>query len=131
MTGNVTLNSAQLVFETIGRALFFPVWWYTRGLLAVLRYAGQSIKGQYENLGLGVWLTNLFVPMYGTTDFMGRFISFFVRFFMIIARGFVLLLWTIIILLLIIFYVLLLPVSVFGVFYHLTGLFFPSFYVFA
>ncbi len=42
-------------------------------------------------LGFSIWLKNLFVPMFGQTDFAGRAISFFLRIFQIIFKGLALL----------------------------------------
>ncbi|MFA6132313.1 MAG: hypothetical protein WC702_04640 [Patescibacteria group bacterium] len=119
MTSTIPLDGAKLIGEAIGWILFFPVWWYTRGLVSVLEGSGQSIKNKYTNLGLGVWLTNLFVPMYGTTDITGRIISFFVRLVVVIVRGIALLLWLVLVLLFLLAYLLFLPFSVFGFAYHL------------
>lgn len=130
MTGTIPLSTAKLIGETIGHVLFFPAWWYTRGLVGVLKYVGRSIKNQYEGLALGVWLANLFVPMYGTTDWAGRLISFLIRLFMIVARGLILFLWIIVMAVLLIFYLLLLPVTIVGLVYHLTGAIFFFNYVF-
>jgi hypothetical protein len=130
MTGTIPLGTAKLFFETIGHVLFFPIWWYSRGLVGVLRFVGHSIRNQYESLGLGVWLSNLFVPMYGTTDLAGRLISFLVRFFMVLLRGLYLMIWTVIVFVLLVVYLLLLPFSVVGLIYHFIGLVIPSAYVF-
>jgi hypothetical protein len=81
-------------------------------------------------LGLGVWLSNLFVPMYGTTDLAGRLIIFLVRFFMVLLRGLYLMIWTVIVFVLLVVYLLLLPFSVVGLIYHFIGLVIPSAYVF-
>ncbi|HBR80624.1 MAG: hypothetical protein UX09_C0033G0003 [Candidatus Uhrbacteria bacterium GW2011_GWE2_45_35] len=129
MNTTISIGTAKLITETLWHVLFFPIWWYTRGLAAVLRFAGGSIKNQYVNLGLGVWLTNLFVPMYGINDLAGRAISFVVRLFMIVVRGLALLVWIIIIFLVVIFYLLLLPISVAGFLYHFFGFLAPSLYV--
>lgn len=119
MTSAIPIDIFKLISEAIGWILFFPVWWYTRGLVIVLRSSGQTIKNQYINLGLGVWLTNLFVPMYGTTDWAGRIISFFVRLFVIVVRSVALLFWIILVLIFLAAYILLLPFSIFGFAYHL------------
>jgi len=37
-------------------------------------------------MGLGVWIKNLFVPMFQQYDWQGRIISFFMRLFQIIFR---------------------------------------------
>ncbi|MFH1089467.1 MAG: hypothetical protein V1716_03525 [Candidatus Uhrbacteria bacterium] len=124
MTSTIPFGTVKLVLETIGRGVFFPVWWYTRGLLDILKFIRGSIKNQYINLGLGVWLANLFVPMYGSTDWASRLISFFIRLFMVVVRGLAMFFWLIIMLLFLVGYLLLLPVSVFGFLFNFVGFFF-------
>lgn len=46
-----------------------------------------------NNLAPGLWLANLFVPMFGQYDFQGWLVSFFMRLVQIIARAFALALW--------------------------------------
>lgn len=58
-------------------------------------------------LGVFIWTANLFKPMYGQTDWQSQIISFFMRFFQIIFRGFILLVWTILMSLLLVFWLLL------------------------
>lgn len=99
--------------------LRFPLWWYSSGLVLMLRWAGNSIKNQMQNLGLDVWVKNLFVPMYGTTDVAGRLISFFLRLVMIIGRSIMLSVWMLLVCLVLIFYLLILPISILGLAYHL------------
>lgn len=41
----------------------------------------------------GLWLKNIFVPMYGQRDFQGRVASFFIRFVNVIVRSVSLLMW--------------------------------------
>jgi hypothetical protein len=53
------------------------------------------LKTGNESLAPGLWLANLFVPMYGQFDFQGRVISFLVRLVQIIVRIFGLFLWLI------------------------------------
>lgn len=124
MQKTIPLGTVEIFFQTLGRGLFFPVWWYSRGLVAVLRFAGGSLRNQYESLGLGVWLKNLLVPMYGINDLPGRIISFFIRLFMIIVRAIGLGLWFLILLVLVSFYLVLMPVSLLGFVYHLVGIFY-------
>ncbi len=89
--------------------LFLPFWWYGAGLLKMLQWYRQSIKSVSAMFGLSVWVKNLFVPMYGDTAFVGRLISFGVRFFMIIVRGFGVLLWACLLSLICLIYLLSLP----------------------
>jgi hypothetical protein len=122
MNKTIPLGTARIFLETIGQVVYFPVWWYTRGFVSVLGFVGRSIYNQYESLGLGVWLKNLFVPMYGINDWAGRLISLLIRLFMIFFRGLFLIFFIILFFLLIIGYLLLLPVTIIGVLYHLLGI---------
>lgn len=45
---------------------------------------------------VGVWVRNIFTPMFGQYDWQSRMVSFIVRVGNIIVRGFGLLLWTVI-----------------------------------
>ena len=74
---------AGLFFEII----YAPVWWYSAGLLWFMGRVGASIKETSVSAGLGIWVKNLFVPMYGQYDAWGRIMSFFVRFVNIIVRS--------------------------------------------
>jgi len=40
-----------------------------------------------------IWVKNIFIPMYGQYNAIGRFISFFVRLFQIISRSLILFFW--------------------------------------
>lgn len=74
---------AGLFFEII----YAPVWWYSRGLIWFIGRIVESIKDTSISAGLGIWVKNLFVPMYGQYDAWGRIMSFFVRFTNIIVRS--------------------------------------------
>lgn len=65
--------------ETIVDFLLFPVWWYTKGLVRTARGVFYAIAHRWYNLGLGLWIKNIFRPMYGQEDFQGRLISLFFR----------------------------------------------------
>lgn len=79
--------------ETIADFFYFPVWWYSRGLLKQLQGMGGSIISCQDALAIDIWLKNLMKPMYGQYDFVGRLISFFMRLFQIFARTTALILW--------------------------------------
>jgi len=107
--------------DLIGGVLGFPVWWYTHGLAMMARWAGGSVRSASQYLGLGVWMKNIFVPMYGETSFAGRAISFGVRFFMILVKGFGVILWSIFAFIAFAVYVAILPLAVLGLVYHAVG----------
>ena len=79
------------VFKDVLLDIFmFPVWWYSRGLLLMLRWCGQTLKGYAKYLAISVWMKNIFVPMFGQNDWQSRLISIFMRSVQIVARSFAL-----------------------------------------
>ena len=100
----------------------FPFWWYGKGLLIVANWGRHSIYGVYQLVGLGVWVHNLFVPMFGDTTIAGRLISFGARLFMIVFKSIIVVLYSVLMLIVILLYLIAPPVCVFGIFFHGTGL---------
>ncbi|MDO8599383.1 MAG: hypothetical protein Q7S02_04700 [bacterium] len=82
------------IFTQVGRAigialvevLTFPWWWYTRGLRRIGRWMSRTLRGWERAVGLRLWAKNLFVPMFGQTDWQGRIISFFMRLMVLVGR---------------------------------------------
>jgi hypothetical protein len=70
--------------------ILWPIWWYSEGFIWFIKKNGQFLSQQFKALNLNVWTKYLFVPMFGTTDFAGKAISFGVRLMEIFARGFLL-----------------------------------------
>lgn len=73
--------------------VLFPVWWYTAGIAHMFGQLVYSAKKQAAFFAVGLWVKNLFVPMYGQYDWQGRIISFFVRLMQIVARSVAYVLW--------------------------------------
>lgn len=73
---------------------YFPVWWYGEGTKRAFLACVGLIGEANGNLAPGLWLKNIFVPMFGQTDWQGRITSFFMRLVNVIGRGFGLLIWT-------------------------------------
>lgn len=73
---------------------YFPVWWYSFGSKRAFLACSDLIAEANSNLAPGLWLKNIFVPMFGQTDWQGRITSFFMRLVNVIGRGFGLLIWT-------------------------------------
>jgi len=107
--------------DLIGGIVAFPVWWYTHGLVMMAKWAGGSVSSASAYLGLGVWVKNLFVPMYGETSWQGRLISFAVRFFMIVLKGIGVGTWAVLTFAAFAVYVAVLPLAVIGIIYHAIG----------
>jgi len=80
--------------------VYFPVWWYTAGAKQIFLKCGRAIQQTNRQMAPGLWLKNLFVPMFGQTDWQGRLMSVFMRFVNVIGRSIGLFVWSIFILLL-------------------------------
>jgi len=91
--------------------LYYPLWWYTGGARRMVLFCWRQIQEGNLNFSPGLWLVNIFVPMFGQTDWQGRIVSFFMRLVNVIFRFIALLIWTAIVVVLFFFY-LLLPVFV-------------------
>lgn len=126
MTQNVALSLIRfIVIELIGDIAYFPIWWYSRGAKKFFLFFWSKIVVNQKRLGVGIWLTNLFTPMYGQADFQGKIISFFVRFFQIIIRSIILIVWTAILLVVFILWLLLpliIAYQLYRILFFATGL---------
>lgn len=88
MAQNAAVAAVRFVLlDLIGDFVAFPVWWYTAGIVKCLRWVGRQARYQWQAIGLGIWIKNLFVPMFGQTDVWGRIISFLMRLGQIVGRG--------------------------------------------
>ncbi|MBI2459455.1 MAG: hypothetical protein HYV53_02790 [Parcubacteria group bacterium] len=85
--------SLQIFIELIGDVLYFPVWWYSRGLLNLIIGLKNFLLDKEKALALLVWIKNIFKPMYAQYDWQGMLISFFMRLAQIIFRGLIMLFW--------------------------------------
>lgn len=86
----------RLAIEAILDVLYFPIWWYTGGVWHALMFCFDMLKEGNSNLSPGLWLRNIFVPMYGQYDWQGRIISFFMRLAQVIARTVALFVWLVV-----------------------------------
>ena len=120
---NIAQKSFKFLFkEIIFDVFYWPIWWYTGGVKKAWMRFGDSIVNGNRNLGLSVWIKNIFKPMFGQYDWQGRLISFFVRLAQIIVRSIGLVFW--IIFSLIIFFVwLILPLFLILQFLFNLGIF--------
>ncbi len=92
---NFFTYSSTIILEFLGKILYFPIWWYGVGLVKKAKSLFYFLKDREKDLGLMIWVKNIFVPMYGQNDAAGRAISFFVRFFQVIFRGLIFFIWLI------------------------------------
>ncbi len=96
MINNATFSLIKFVFlDIIGDFFYWPIWWYSKGLIKMGRFCLHEFSNQVEQLGVLVWIKNLFTPMFGQYDIQGRLISFFMRIFQIIIRSFAVLIFAV------------------------------------
>lgn len=77
---NLALLSVKFIAKDIvGEILYWPVWWYSRGLVAFIKKRLVSVKEFEQDVGLTVWIINWAKPMYGQYDIQGKIISFIMR----------------------------------------------------
>jgi len=83
----------RLILEAIGDVFYFPLWWYSRGIIYIAKKCLHLVQKGTDEIALGIWVKNLFVPMFGSRDWEGKIISFFMRLAQIIGRSIALLVW--------------------------------------
>lgn len=93
---NFLTYSGKLVVALILEIIYFPIWWYSVGFFRTTKNIYKFWRDQEKSLGFSVWAKNIFVPMYGQSDWAGRLISFLVRLVQVIFRGIALLIWLLI-----------------------------------
>ena len=92
--------------------LYWPLWWYSGGLFIALKGTMRWIINTWHGLALGIWLANIFRPMYGQYDVPSRIISFIMRVIQIIFRFIIMIILTAVFITLFIIYLILPPLSI-------------------
>lgn len=105
-TNSFLFYSLQIIAELAWDVLYFPVWWYGRGLVNLIMGIINFLGDKQKTLALFVWIKNIFRPMYAQYDWQGMLISFFMRLVQIIFRSIVMLFWSVFSLAVIIFWIL-------------------------
>jgi len=111
---NFLTYSGKIIILLILEVVYFPLWWYSVGFGRLVRDVWNFWRDQEKVLGFSVWAKNIFVPMYGQSDWAGRLISFLVRLVQVIFRGLALFIWLIICLVIILFWLALPPLLIFA-----------------
>lgn len=84
----------DLFLDVILEVLYFPLWWYSRGLKKAAIFCWKRIKGGSRALALLILLKNIFKPMYGQRGWDVYVLSLSVRFLQLLYRFFLMILWT-------------------------------------
>lgn len=86
MNSNFFFFLSKISVKILLDIAFFPLWWYSVGLLRFMDSLKIFLNERWMIIGAGVWLKNIFTPMYGQSDIVSRLISFVIRFIQIIVR---------------------------------------------
>lgn len=79
----------QFLFDLV----YFPLWWYTGGTKHTGLFCFDLLRRGNARLAPGLWLRNIYVPMFGQYDWQGRLVSFFMRLMNVIIRTILLFFW--------------------------------------
>lgn len=100
---------------------YFPIWWYTKGLLHGFSFFRSAVREGNSNLVPWLWLRNIFVPMYGQYDWQGRIMSFLVRSANVLVRSIGLAIWVLVMFLILLIWIALPLLFVLGIVLSLTA----------
>ncbi len=103
---NFFTYGSQIIIKILLEIVYFPIWWYSSGLVELIKRLWHFLEQRERSLGFSIWLKNILVPMYGQNDIAGRIISFVIRLIQVIYRGVVLLILAVIALFILLFWIL-------------------------
>jgi len=83
----------DLFLDTIGEILFFPVWWYGRGLKKTAFFCWKKVVDGWQMLALSIFIRNFFKPMYGQKGWDAYILSLAIHLIQVLYRLFLMLLW--------------------------------------
>lgn len=112
----------DVLLDTIREILYFPIWWYSRGLRLAANFSWQRVKNMEARLGVKVWVVNIFKPMFGQQDIAGVLISFFMRIFQIIIRSLILFFWILIMIFIPLVWIVFPLIVFFGIIFNLAAI---------
>lgn len=85
------------------------------GLVKFISYLRGFLSYRQKSLGLGVWIKNIFVPMYGQRDWQGVLISIFIRIMQIVFRSIAMTIWLVVAIAMLILWLTFPAAAVFGI----------------
>ncbi|MFA5134378.1 MAG: hypothetical protein WC505_01165 [Patescibacteria group bacterium] len=123
MSDNVLIATLKYIaIEILWDIVYFPIWWYSKGLVRIGRYCLESAEFHVSRrLALGVWLRSMFKPMYGDYTKEGRIISFFMRVVVLVWKLIATVLWMCVLALIFFCWILLPFIIVYYILYQVFG----------
>lgn len=108
-----------IIVDFVLNVVYFPLWWYTTGLLKVVKMIQREAGGLIRSLNLKTLARFLFKPMFGQNDIWGRIISFYVRSVHFVVLTVYTFIYTIAVSLLLIVWILIPPLIAYMIAYNL------------
>jgi hypothetical protein len=121
LSNNSFAFSGKIIFELLVDIIFFPFWWYSRGLFLIGSKLISALSDREKSLALFIWIKNIYRPMYGQYDWQGWLISFFMRVVQIIFRSIALLFWLVIYLAVFLFWLILPVLAIMQIIFQING----------
>jgi len=84
----------DLFLDTIWEVLYFPIWWYSRGLKKAALFCWQKVNDGWRVLALSIFLKSFFVPMYSQKGWDAYALSLATHFIQLLWRMFLMVFWT-------------------------------------
>jgi len=76
----------DLFLDALWVVLYFPLWWYGRGLKDTAIFCWTKIRSGWRSLALSILLVNFFKPMYGQSDVLAYILSIVTHFIQVFGR---------------------------------------------
>lgn len=91
-----TINNLLKDFflDAILKVLYFPVWWYGRGLKDFFFFCLKRIRNGWQALALSIFFINFFKPMYGQRDILAYILSVNTHFWQVLFRLALMFFWS-------------------------------------
>lgn len=123
MQKNLFVTSIKYILvEVFFDILYFPIWWYTKGLSRVSNYCLEKLNTAVRRVGLGVWLKHMFVPMYGDYTREGKIISVFMRLVVLFYKIIMMFFWLIYVLIIFILWIILPVLFIYYILFQIFNL---------
>lgn len=83
----------DLALNSLRELLYFPIWWYHRGLRRTTVFCLTKAHQGWQASALPILLRNLFTPMYGQAGWDAFVLTLFSRFWQIAPRMLFVTIW--------------------------------------